>query len=49
MMSSLLILAMIGAVCFADDPAASASGQGILPVPDYSGEIGAPAKLIFRD
>jgi len=45
MLTALLFLAMTGAVCFADDPAASAADQGILPVPDYSGEIGARANL----
>jgi porin len=45
MLTALLILAMTGAVCFADDPAASTADQGILPVPDYSGEIGARSNL----
>ena len=45
MLTALLFLAMTGAVCFADDPSESAADQGILPVPDYSGEIGARSNL----
>jgi len=45
MVTAVFILTTTGAVCFADDPAASAVDQGILPVPDYSGEIGARANL----
>lgn len=43
--TAVLILTTTGTVCFADDPDASRADQGILPVPDYSGEIGARAKL----
>lgn len=43
--TAVLILTATGTVCFADDPDASRADQGILPVPDYSGEIGARAKL----
>jgi porin len=45
MLTAVIILTTTGAVCFADDPAASAAEQGILPVPDYSGEIGARSNL----
>ena len=39
MMTAVIILTTTSAVCFADDLAASTADQGILPVPDYSGEI----------
>jgi porin len=45
MVTAVLILTTTGTVCIADDPVASTADQGILPVPDYSGEIGARANL----
>jgi hypothetical protein len=44
-LTAVLILTTTGAICFADDPTASTADQGILPVPDYSGEIGARSNL----
>jgi hypothetical protein len=45
MVTAVLILTTTGEVCFADDPAASTADKGVLPVPDYLGEIGARANL----
>jgi hypothetical protein len=45
MVTAVIILTTTGAVCFANDPDASTADQGILPVPDYSGDIGARTNL----
>ena len=41
MMVTAILVTMTAGICLADDPGASAAAQGLLPVPDYSGEIGA--------
>ena len=45
MMTTVLLSFMTGVVCLAEDQAASASDQGMVTVPDYSGEIGARSNL----
>ena len=42
---AVLVFCTTSSVCHADDEAASASDQGILPITDYSGKIGSRAAL----
>ena len=39
MVTAMVMLFMEGTVCFAENQAASAANEGLLPVPDYSGDL----------
>jgi porin len=45
MVTVMLMLFMSGTACLADDQAASAADEGLLPVPDYSGDLWARSHL----